>query len=123
MGVAPKASGSKLFDALDKTFAEDHRGTSPNGGGDTDTDEDANATKGGAILNDYFEKKYHGPARRDRSEQLDELRAAQEMQQAAQDNGEETCRRVVCDTQRYDSIGACRGADGACGRRRFSSEL
>lgn len=79
MGVAPKASGSKLFDALDKTFASDPRSPSPNGDADTDTDEDMDATKHGVIL---------GPARRERGERLDVLRAAQEHQRAEQENSE-----------------------------------
>ncbi|KAF5329445.1 hypothetical protein D9619_009161 [Psilocybe cf. subviscida] len=83
MGVAPKASGSKLFDALDRTFAADSRSSSPNGDTDTDVDVDADATKG---LDDFFEKKYGGPARRDRVDQLEALRVAQENQLASQDN-------------------------------------
>lgn len=96
MGVAPKASGSKLFDALDRTFAADSRSSSPNGDTDTDVDVDADATKGSVVLDDFLEKKYRGPARRDRVEQLEALRVAQENQLASQDHGEWALIRVVC---------------------------
>lgn len=94
MGVAPKPSGSKLFDALDKTFAEDARSSLHNGDTDVDTDSDADATKGG---DDFLRKRNVGSSRRDRAEHLDTLRAAQEqLQQASQGDSEWTRRCVVC---------------------------
>jgi hypothetical protein len=114
MGVAPKASGSKLFDALDKTFASDPRSPSPNGDANTDTDEDMDATKPAVML---------GPVRRDRVERLDALRAAQEQQQASQSNSERSEVASRAETQRLDSIWTERGIGGACSWGRLSSTL